>query len=478
MKKIKLYGLLVGGLLFLMSSCLGDGNRSNIDDWTMGNAQIAAFSLFSDSVKGLSVVNFTIDQLNSKIYNKDSMPYGTVLDKKVFCDLRWDNGTIGVLGVLFVSQATGDSVWWSSNADSIDFSTPVTITVYPYDGVSTKVYEVKLNVHQIDPDKMVWYKYADLISGKISDNIKVIPYKGSYYMYILENGEYRLYESDKSEYNNWSEVLLSGFPDNAVISQLTEFEGDLYVVSEDGVLYCSDAEYNTAGGQSWSSVEGAPSIKSLLGCLPENFVTGRVPVLSGIAVEDGTMSFVCLNKNKEWKTGSAVPEKFSVSGFGSFGYEAMYHPRLVVATGRDLRDNLSNNVWSTMDGLSWILLSNSGTAYSPREGAALFYYDNRFFLIGGIDGSGAALKDIFYSKDQGINWVRDEVSAEEDNEDSETEVSKIYIMPEEYAGRGFSSVIVDEKNNILLFGGKEGKDTNVLNEIWCGRINRLAFGKE
>ena len=485
MKKVKVCGLLMGVLLCLMTSCFGDDTH-DIDEWTLGNAQIASFSLASatsaDSVNRFADVIFTIDQINGKIYNKDSMPYGTVVDQKIFCEIEWDQGDLGVMGVAFVTEATGDTIWWTSITDSVDFSSTVIITVYPFDGLSVKRYEAKLNIHQVDPDVMNWHKYSDLTSGKTFKDMKVMPYNDSYYMYTLENGIYHLYESDAENIDNWRELSLSVFPDNVVLSQITEYEGDLYAISEGGALYCSYAEQNSGDEQKWSLLEGIPSIKTLLGTLSDNVVTGRTSVLSGITVgEDGNMHFITINKNKEWNTGSAVAGTFPVSGFGSFNYEVMYHPRIVIAAGRDANDNLSNDVWATMDGLSWVLITDGGALFSPREGVALSMYGNYFFLIGGIDAEGTALKDVYHSVDQGIHWldIYYEYVTGEDGSDTEEEVEKYYYeMPEEYIARGFSSVIIDKNNYMLLFGGKESKDTNVLNEIWRGRLNRLASGKK
>ena len=459
--------------MLLLSSCLGGDSDNGIDDWTLANAQIASFTLSSDSITGLSAVKFTIDQLNGKIYNKDSMSYGTIIDRKVFCKIGFDDSNLGVARVLFISQSTNDSVWWTADTDSIDFSAPVTITTYSHDGMSNKVYEVKLNIHQENPDTLVWHKYSGLIAGKIFKDMKVLPYNGSYYMYAIENGVCRLYGSETKGVSNWREISLTGFPDNAVLSQITGFESDLYVITEDGTLYCSSAEQNSSEEQSWLLVDDVPLIKTLLGSLSDNVVTSRASILAGIAVENDALHFISINKNKEWKTGMAVPETFPVSGFGNLDYETMYHPRIIVAAGRDKNDKLSNAAWSTMDGLSWTLLTTSAAAFSPREGAVLSYYDSKIFIIGGIDGSGAALKDIFYSKDQGITWTRD---MDKNVEDSS--VTYYYKLPEDYAARGFASVIVDQDNYILLFGGKAGKDKNVLNELWRGRINRLGYKKE
>lgn len=454
MGKIKFCGLLISGLAFLMSSCLGS-DETTIDDWDLGNAQISAFSLSNDSIEGLSSVVFTIDQVNGKIYNRDSMPYGTVIDEKVICSISYD---FGALGTIFVDQL-GDTVYWNGS-DSVDFSSPVWITVYPYDGISTKTYEAWINIHQVNPDSMVWELYSGLISGKSFTEMKVLSYNDLYYMYAKEESasgagvECKLYTS--SDMIKWERTSMTGMTENTILSRITEYESVLYTFAADGKLYRS------VDGQDWLHVEGAPYIQVLIGSIPENSKTGGNPVLSGISKVDETLRFVVMNENMEWQTGTVVPASFPLSGFGALNYEAMYYSYLSISGGRDSEDNLSAMTWSTMNGLSWISITSEQTTFSAREGSVFIPYDTVFYLIGGLDVSGTALKDIYYSRDKGTTWWPD----------------TIHFMPEDYTARGFSSVVIDKDNYILLFGGKVGKDTNILNELWRGRINRLGFKED
>jgi hypothetical protein len=456
MGKIKFCGLLIAGLAFLMSSCLGS-DSTTIDDWNLGNAQIATFSLSNDSIKGLSDVVFTIDQVNGKIYNRDSMPHGTVIDEKVICSISYE---FAALGTLFVSQETGDTVYWNGS-DSVDFSSPVWITVYPYDGVSTKTYEAWINIHRVNPDSIIWELSPDLISGKSFSEMKVLLYNDLYYMYakvpsVSGTGvECELYRSETSDRMEWEPASITGLPGNTVLSRMTEYGNFLYAFTADGELFRS------ADGQRWSQVGEAPHIYTLLGAIPED-KTGGVPVLSGISKTDETLKFVVMNDQMEWQTGAVAPASFPLSGFGVLNYEAMYHSYLAVSGGRDQGGDLSGQTWSTMNGLSWVSVTNRQSTFSAREGSAFFHYDTLFYLLGGMDASGTALKDLYYSKDKGVTWWQDTV----------------HVMPEDYAARGFSSVIIDEDNYILLFGGKAGKDTNILNELWRGRINRLGFKED
>ncbi|MDR1675931.1 MAG: exo-alpha-sialidase, partial [Tannerella sp.] len=51
----------------------------------------------------------------------------------------------------------------------------------------------------------------------------------------------------------------------------------------------------------------------------------------------------------------------------------------------------------------------------------------------------------------------------------------LIVLPEDYRARGYASVLVDEEQFLLLFGGKERNGANMLEELWRGRINRLGF---
>ena len=473
MGKIKFFGLLfIGGLLSLLSSCLG-GDKYETEEWNYANAQISSFSLESDEFN-LSELKFTIDKLNSKIYNKDSLPYGTVFEQKVIATVGFDS-PFGASSLFFIETSTGDTV--KSVADSIDFSEPVMITVYAYDGRTAKIYEASLNIHQVDPNEMVWEQFGEILPGKIFQEIKTLFFDDSYFMYVVENDEYQLFRSDVAGINNWERLSLTGFPEHAILSQLAELEQTLYTVTEAGDIYYAD------DGQDWMPAECEFPVKSLLGSLPADTISGRDAVLCCIADIEGLLRFITIDKQLNCTQGQAVPVEFPLSGFGRLNYETRYYPRLVVASGRDSKNNLSNMAWVTMNGVIWAPLSNPDATFTFREGAAIAYYANSFFVIGGINEYGKALNDIYFSIDQGFTWnhemyVLKEKEEDDSSEEDEYVLQPIFPMPDDYEPRGFASVIIDKDDYLLLFGGKAKKDTNIWNEIWRGRINYLGFGKE
>lgn len=454
--KNKIVLFISGCIVLFLSSCLG-GDEVNYE--MSQDVQIRSFSMSHDSIPELKGLKFTIDQLNGRIFNADSLPYGTKVST-VICSIDFG---YGIYSCQLMQEAKGDTVYWNKQ-DSINFAKPVKLVNSTFDGKITKTYVAQVNIHQVLPDSMVWVLHAEDVTGLSMQEQKVIPFGGSdaeyYYMYAqtAAGNEYKLYRSAVSDAKNWAEMSLSGLPaGQARISQITEYAGVLYVPTINGALYQS------ANGQNWTLVENVPSVYSLLGSIT---VTGQdidkkpVPVLATIIDKEGTLTFAKYEKSV-WITGDAVPSGFPVKGFSGVCFDWMYKNRLMIATGRDKDDKLLNTAWATMDGRSWALITNSDKSQFPvREGAMLAQYDGKFYLIGGINAYGGPSRDMYISEDQGVNWLRKDT---------------LQQLPSSFKQRGFSSIHVDKKNNMLIFGGKESNSTKVLDEIWRGRLNRLVL---
>ena len=140
---------IAGCCALLLSSCLGsDDNEYELSR----DCQILSFSLSNDSIPELSNVVFTIDQISGRIFNIDSMPYGTKLDEKVICKVRLAS-TVYTCQVM--QEAIGDTIFWNTE-DSLDFSKPVKFVNTLWDGETTKTYLAQVNIHQVVPDSMAW----------------------------------------------------------------------------------------------------------------------------------------------------------------------------------------------------------------------------------------------------------------------------------------------------------------------------------
>ena len=240
---------------------------------------------------------------------------------------------------------------------------------------------------------------------------------------------------------------------------MTAYEDAFYAVTTKGVLYSS------ADGQTWSPVENSPVIKALLGTIDvdDDFTAaGKQPsALSAVIDKDGTLVYGYMNEAKVWNEGTLLNEGFPLTGFGNLSYNSMFRARLLVVAGRDKDNKLTNTAWATDDGKVWAKLTDDETApFDKQEGVAVAEYDDKIFMLSGINEAGKASSDIYLSRDGGVNWSLSD---------------SLVVMPQEFKARGFSSIYVDQDNYMYLFGGKETNSSNVLNQIWRGRINRLGF---
>jgi hypothetical protein len=451
--KNKILLFAAGSTAMFMASCLGTDYTETI----IKDAQIASLTLSHDSITGLSDVKFTIDQLNGLIFNKDSMPLGTVVGK-VICNLEYVASVYGVAATQVIQESAGDTIWWNGS-DSLDFSQPVRFTVTAYDGVTTKSYLAQVNIHQVNPDSMVWEPYAAKITGQSADELKVIQYSyegtDAYLMYIKASGGNRLYYSPVSDATTWHELPLSGLPANADIARITEYDSALYAPAD-------NALYRSVGGLAWSAVEGAPAIKTLLGVVNKGRKTSSI--LAAIVGSGDSFRFAGMDTCGAWtpeEDREAVPGDFPVSGFASYSYGLMYNEYLAVVAGKDRNGAPLNSVWATADAQNWAVFDRADTVfYEKRSGAMLARYDDKLCLIGGIDAEGKALKDMYFSLDNGVTWSQGD---------------SLTAFPPEYAARGYASVLVDSDNYMLIFGGKTGNNAKHADEIWRGRIYRLGF---
>lgn len=452
--KDKIVLFIAGCFTLILFSCLGNGESYDYE--LSKDAQVYQFHLKSDSVPKLDSVKFTIDQLNGEIYNIDSMPFGTVLKNKVICTFQ----TKAVIGIQVIQEAlinpedaSKDTIWWNAS-DSLDFSKPVKFITYAMDGVTKKTYTAKVNIHKVVPDSMVWEEYKrNFINHSFSEQT-VIPNADTtiYTMYAKTGSTYSRYTASADAPLNWLAGSLNGFPENALLQQMVRFKDVLVVPAANGKLFQS------VDGEDWTPVVSMDhySVVSVLGVVP-----AEDPVLSLIVNYNGKHCYLALGDliKIPKAPGDVVDGTFPISDFGRFSYKE-YRGNLSLVAGTTQNAQVSNTVWSTKDGLHWIELTNGNAVFPARTGAMVTPYDGKYYMIGGLDNSDKALKDIYLSSDYGQNWSK---------------VDSLKILPDNYKARAFSSVQVNKENYLFLIGGKEIRNSDCLNQIWRGRINRLGF---
>lgn len=451
--KNKVLLFIIGCVSLVWVSCM-DSNE--VDYAASRDCRISTFSLSHDSMPTLGTVRFTIDQLTGRIFNIDSMPFGTVLRDKVVCSLNYGPGT---QSMQVVAEASNDTIWWGGK-DSIDFRKPVHFTTYAYDNVTKLTYEAQLNIHQVNPDTMNWYKETVAELGFPIAEETVLSYTSAngstqYLRYVKElGGAYRLFVSPMGGAFSWTEQSLSGLPVQGLfLKQLTRVGTDLYILGEDGTLFKSKDT------QTFEVLPTTDKVCTLLGGI--DMGQRQEECLVVLAEKDNILRHAVIGKTGTWRYGDAVKEDFPVKGAASTSFESMNYNRLFLAGGYGQSDNVLKSAWVSLDGLVWAeTIKKDSVPFGYRGDAALAQYDEKLFLLGGFDEKGAPTSDIYVSPDEGVTWA----------------VDTMLVLPAEFMGRGKSSIVVDDEDFLHVFGGttKLGEG-EALNDIWTGRINRLGF---
>lgn len=153
---------------FMLSACLGSNSSETTvyDDTALTGLTLGTLNRYlhttahdgSDSVYKQTVnaskVVMSIDHLNGRVYNLDSLPLGCDL-KHVTCTLTTHRN-----GLALIKSITSDSLFYHSQTDSVDFSVPRTVRVYSSDGAHYRDYTITLNVKQSTMTGISWQEVS------------------------------------------------------------------------------------------------------------------------------------------------------------------------------------------------------------------------------------------------------------------------------------------------------------------------------
>ena len=446
MKKTVFFLLLASLLSF---SCSKEKESEDVSS-IITDAQIYSIRLVGDTINSpaLKDATFSIDQINNQIQNKDSLPFGTVVNT-VKCIIT----TKGASRTIFYPDAENmaDSILWNG-IDSIDLSKKARFKVIAKDGVSSKTYDIKTNTYSINADLFVWQQTnARITSSDIEQQRTVLMPDSFMHLYIKTSANCELYRSHINDGVSWVKRELSNFPSNANTEMMPYCKSHLYVADTDGILYQS------ADGIAWTKADVKDAsgqdhpVKTLLGCISDS-----IEVITGIA---GSYSLGTFSPSGNIILKGALPDNFPIEGFASVSYNKDFRNRLLLVAGNNISDTNMETSWMKTEGQEWIEITAGNKRISPRRGAVCIPYDGKLLLIGGLDKSGSK-KDIYFSPDYGMNWIPDSLET----------------MPENFKARAGASILVDNKNYVHIVGGEETTETGrkALNDIWRGRIHRLA----
>ncbi len=249
MKKMRWSLALLFSAGFVFASCLNDNDRdityyddTAITAFTLGKLSLRVDSTTKDGKKDsvyyrkLDAKNyvFYIDQINKRVYNLDSLPYG-VNQKKIVGTFSTRNA-----GVVTLKSLTSDSTaYYKNGQDSVDFTSERTFVVYSNSQKYSQKYTIDVRVHKQKPNDFKWNNLATVSAFASLQGLRVAN-AGSMVLVFGSTGSATVvYGSPIADGKSWAKLAPSFSPDANAWKNAVSFNGTAYVLSG-GRLWKSD----------------------------------------------------------------------------------------------------------------------------------------------------------------------------------------------------------------------------------------------
>ena len=357
-----------------------------------------------DVLANLDSVFFSIDLKNGVIFNADSLPKGTNVSKLVPSIVFANTMTKAELSFITEDETT-TSNYLSNPSDTIDFTYPVTLAVTAQDGINSFTYTIKVNVHQQDPDTIVWtnLEFSSLPSRNPRPVAqKTIQREDVTYCLIEEyDGSYTLSSTSNLYEGEWEkENFEPGFM--PAVESFTATADSFYLTDVNGELYTTlNLKDWTDTSEKWLTILGAYG-QTVLGIKQSGdiFLHTQDPLQEGF-------------EEKE------VSEGFPVTNSTSLGViesEWADKPLAILACGLTGDGVLSSDVWC-YDGSEWAIINENVlpaldtpmlTRYVVYRSTPQVFHKKEFdvwLLFGGINTDGDMNRRMFMSYDNGVHWA-------------------------------------------------------------------------
>ena len=252
---------------FVFASCLNDNDRdityyddTAITAFTLGKLSLRVDSTTKDGKKDsvyyrkLDAKNyvFYIDQINKRVYNLDSLPYG-VNQKKIVGTFSTRNA-----GVVTLKSLTSDSTaYYKNGQDSVDFTSERTFVVYSNSQKYSQKYTVDVRVHKQKPNDFKWNNLATVSAFASLQGLRVANAGSMVLVFGSTASGTVVYGSPIADGKSWAKLAPSFSPDANAWKNAVSFNGTAYVLSG-GRLWKSD------DATSWTDLGVAASAMSRL----------------------------------------------------------------------------------------------------------------------------------------------------------------------------------------------------------------------
>ena len=434
-----------------ITSCL---NLSGEEYEYSSNASITGFAItdsivtivgLEDTLSCVQGANypFVIDQNEGLIYNPDSLPVNTDISSGVV------NITADTYYIYVVADT--DSLWEAT--DSLDFRKPVHFKVLAETGVFGRTYKAQINVHQQDPDSLVWKKMTNEFAQNIQAQ-KAVCTDNRIYIFAEQETQIAMTSSETSDGKTWTQLTTINIPGKADYTSVMEWNNTLYILADNQL-------YTSTDGLNWTKAETEQTFSKLLANSEKN------NKLIGIDTEN---HYISSKDGLVWEQYDQLPSEFPTDNFTFANYQLDTNANInrIVLLGEDKTSkDTTTVVWSQLDlENEWTPLTyeNNNHGCPKLENASIIRYNNKLYTFGGLgeyNGYVPPFNNFFESTDNGISWKA---------------VTKKVMFPEEFMhlykeANGNYSCVIDNEQYIWIVWSQTG-------EVWKGRINKMGFKKQ
>ena len=443
--------LLLLALVLLASSC---SEKDNVVSTSNDYCYISSVILGNVKRKvqntnvTFSAVDYemTINQRTNNIENRDSLPYGSQLSR-VIATIHFDGSTLAY------REKGSNSEWTSYNAtDSLDLTKPLELFLTSNDNQSSRIYTLKVNVHQQEGDSLFW-KQCDNNVAELTDMTDMKAFVLNDKLFVLGqkiSGITLAERSSTEAEGEWTETPVTDLPATTDIQTLRQYEDMLYLSTNDGSIFSS------ADAKGWRQEGSTYSAPLKLVEKTEKYY---------YAISEGKILRSADASTWEEETLDTDATMLPTTDIRALSAEqANGNNRIILVGQSENSDNavVWNKMWNDSEkeeNAEWIYfpITHDNNIPCPRlEYLNLLSYDGKCIAFGGasIDNSKKALETMYVSQDYGITWRPD----------------KEHRMPVELKGiEGCITSTVDENYFIWII-------TNA--QVWRGRLNRLGFAQQ
>lgn len=374
-------------------------------------------------------VVFIVNDVEGKIYNYDSLTYGTRVDSLYPSFYAYNTNTISLKyaydGVNFVDFR---------NTVAMDLSKPLKIVSTNLEDNSTKEYVVDVRVHKYDVEAFQWTNISTVAElGEPILSQKSIMYNDVMMQFIQTATDLKVLSSVDGK--QWSSKLIAE-PEVLELSTLCTVDDSIFVQGKSGAIYA--ANFNGFQFNKFDAITSGQLLYTL---------NKQIWVLDGSNIKS-------YSKSGEAKVSQPMPEKFVVdtitpftapSGNTILGY--------LYAKKGDYAEIWAADRYGNIE-----CLTDASMKIPYMNKAITFSYENNLSIIGGIGIDGSYSTKCYTSDNSGLSWTIDE------HKDLGNTVGTLYDAGIFQTGY---------KGEFVLVGGKSANGQS--NNVWALRLKKLLL---